>query len=601
MQTKPGAPITIRINANGRTLTDDWVKMANLRDVNFSRIIIGNRVSSIIVPPAKPNINLSKIIQIAGKKYESFDINFTDENISSTYEVIVASRPTIQEFVSLLNNKSESGPWPYSYRRFLRGTALNIGKGLFSQRLFSALGLSYPNIRPFSYIEFNLPVSRGKYIFVWTNGGQVGTNTNQNNALGVLNNSPWMDYGDERIGDTVAHEVGHRFELEHDSAILGGQKFEYYDGWNHSFKWAPIMGAQPLYRAPISLTQWSEGEYIGATNNENDIIKLGNNISYIKKPKNSLSKVSQNDFENFERFSNGECWDKISSDGYNVRTINRSDVKTNADNKKVIEGMIGFPGDFEILKMVLPKGDYSFTIDSITKSNQGSMLDPEIQILNCNCQRSKEKHPVGCNSSNLPTIYPENVSNKVQCISFTNCLSDSYTTSKKTPSNSDGFSIVTASLQLNYTSIVYLLIKGGQETPMDEGWSNYSSIGKYFLEIKKDGSNSPDSFLGSEILPKCRCEEFDFCKNNSTEKVLLYVQDQGDEIGTTNKTEAHIEEFSSVIDGEAKTKKFLVYGEPIPVDAQEDPNKFYLNVVIDGQCKKQEFVVGSEWEKKQGI
>jgi hypothetical protein len=62
------------------------------------------------------------------------------------------------------------------------------------------------------------------------------------------------------VGDAAAHEVGHVFGLGHDG--IGGDA--YYEG---AAAWAPIMGAG--YYRP--LTQWSKGEYAGATNREDDI------------------------------------------------------------------------------------------------------------------------------------------------------------------------------------------------------------------------------------------------------------------------------------------------------------------------------------------
>lgn len=67
------------------------------------------------------------------------------------------------------------------------------------------------------------------------------------------------------IGEAAAHEVGHAFGLRHDGIDSGtASDQEYYRG---SGAWAPIMGAG--YYAP--LTQWSSGEYAGATNGEDDV------------------------------------------------------------------------------------------------------------------------------------------------------------------------------------------------------------------------------------------------------------------------------------------------------------------------------------------
>jgi hypothetical protein len=58
----------------------------------------------------------------------------------------------------------------------------------------------------------------------------------------------------------VAHEVGHNFGLQHDANPSQG-----YDAGHGA--WAPIMGVG--YSHPIS--QWSKGDYAGATNQQDDI------------------------------------------------------------------------------------------------------------------------------------------------------------------------------------------------------------------------------------------------------------------------------------------------------------------------------------------
>ena len=64
---------------------------------------------------------------------------------------------------------------------------------------------------------------------------------------------------DKDLADSISHEVGHNLGLEHDGK--GGD--DYYLGQG---AWAPIMGAG--YYRPI--TQWSKGEYTGATTTEDD-------------------------------------------------------------------------------------------------------------------------------------------------------------------------------------------------------------------------------------------------------------------------------------------------------------------------------------------
>ena len=67
------------------------------------------------------------------------------------------------------------------------------------------------------------------------------------------------------VAEAVSHEVGHTLGLEHD----GKGSTEYYAGHGGfgTTSWAPIMGTG-YYR---EVTQWSKGEYSGASNTEDDL------------------------------------------------------------------------------------------------------------------------------------------------------------------------------------------------------------------------------------------------------------------------------------------------------------------------------------------
>jgi hypothetical protein len=69
------------------------------------------------------------------------------------------------------------------------------------------------------------------------------------------------------IANTVSHEVGHNFGLNHDGTTLG---VEYYDGQG---AWSPLMGSG--YTRSIS--QWSKGEYANANNPQDDLAVIASN------------------------------------------------------------------------------------------------------------------------------------------------------------------------------------------------------------------------------------------------------------------------------------------------------------------------------------
>jgi hypothetical protein len=75
------------------------------------------------------------------------------------------------------------------------------------------------------------------------------------------------------IGEAVSHEFGHAMGLSHDGPGPATSP-DYYQG--HGM-WAPIMGVG--YYRPV--TQWSKGEYAGATNSEDDFaIAVSNGVAH---------------------------------------------------------------------------------------------------------------------------------------------------------------------------------------------------------------------------------------------------------------------------------------------------------------------------------
>ncbi len=76
------------------------------------------------------------------------------------------------------------------------------------------------------------------------------------------------------VGEATSHEVGHSFGLNHDGRISPSEG--YYQGHGSGQTgWAPIMGVG-YYR---NLVQWSKGEYPSANNTEDDLAKIGTQVS----------------------------------------------------------------------------------------------------------------------------------------------------------------------------------------------------------------------------------------------------------------------------------------------------------------------------------
>lgn len=87
--------------------------------------------------------------------------------------------------------------------------------------------------------------------------------------------------GAKNITEALSHEVGHNLGLSHDGKDTAG----YYVG---TAGWAPIMGVG-YYEG---LTQWSRGEYTGATNTEDDFAVMSSYGAVIRADEDSNSAAS---------------------------------------------------------------------------------------------------------------------------------------------------------------------------------------------------------------------------------------------------------------------------------------------------------------------
>jgi uncharacterized protein YdeI (BOF family) len=104
----------------------------------------------------------------------------------------------------------------------------------------------------------------------------VGDNTFYSPAGGVayLNSFTWgsdtpafvFNTNETGVAEAAGHEVGHALGLYHDGENPGDGEY-YFGHGGGTTGWAPLMGAS-YYQ---DLTQWSQGEYAGATNTEDDL------------------------------------------------------------------------------------------------------------------------------------------------------------------------------------------------------------------------------------------------------------------------------------------------------------------------------------------
>jgi hypothetical protein len=72
------------------------------------------------------------------------------------------------------------------------------------------------------------------------------------------------------LAQTISHEVGHNLSLKHDGTATA----DYYSGHNN---WTPIMGSA----TSRAFTQWSRGEYAGASNLQDDLAVIEQKIPLV--------------------------------------------------------------------------------------------------------------------------------------------------------------------------------------------------------------------------------------------------------------------------------------------------------------------------------
>lgn len=372
----------------------------------------------------------------------------------------------------------------------------------------------------------------------------------------------------------VSHEIGHLYGLEHwgdsrDSIELKKKNNSYYGMKTTSNpKWSPIMGVCRFSDANI---QWSNGNYLPSWSYDQDDIKvLEKRVSLIKPPINKVSKYVNN-----------------------IRDLDKARKMArifNVDNFAKSNGMIGFPYDYDIIKIIVPAGDTQITVRPADLNNRSSDIDAD--ILYCDCELDKQKANINMSATFDTYWAPEDETKILRKIAINN--SDKYVQHEL----HDDKSRTTISFNINseYTSLIYLRVRGDfispvdtkeeKPTEVDKGQDRYGSLGQY-----KVGAFSDNEVFNTDI-PNAHCEDFYACVNGQFQKITLFVQDEKDEQINGTEGGVHIYEGSALIDGELKTKRFLVIGYPLSIDQEGLPGKFYLPVIKDGVCMKYAFIVG---------
>lgn len=108
-------------------------------------------------------------------------------------------------------------------------------------------GIAFGNVFKLN-IQMGFEHSYGQPAFIFTSSDYLSSST----------------FDGKLLADVASHEVGHNLNLDHDGNDVDG---EYFQGIGDGLNWAPIMGAG-YYNG---IVQWSNGDYLDATNPEDDL------------------------------------------------------------------------------------------------------------------------------------------------------------------------------------------------------------------------------------------------------------------------------------------------------------------------------------------
>jgi hypothetical protein len=432
----------------------------------------------------------------------------------------------------------------------------------------------------------------------------------------------------EEVAHSTVHEFGHFAHdpfINHDGVVNGGDYYGGHNGWN------PIMGntanveTPPVYAGldaidshqmnPISyssnyyITQWSKGEYKNANEKQDDIQLLGKFFGWIKEPLDKTNKKQQPNLNNqdiikIRHIVKGDLTEQTDPvhifSNFNKKNIN---VKY-PGFKKTIKGMIGSSYDSDILKILLKAGSYQFRLITPRDSSfYGGLSVERLEEFNIGKLETDEN-----NIKSYPTDIPENRFEAVLCKNDQRIggYPAVFGNFKNVSLNENYYRVTTCYANAACTVLIYLKIFGDKKpNPLDTetGFSEYGSIGKYFLELSqiRDSvakiDNGDTNILNTNILPHTISEIYYSCSHGGyniyfTEKTY----NPGD--GTEDSNGAHFLTVPIFKNDRVIEKKFLVYGQPLSfedydnLDEEGREGKNYLPVIIDGQPKMQEFIMG---------
>ncbi|NNK73435.1 MAG: T9SS type A sorting domain-containing protein [Flavobacteriaceae bacterium] len=306
LHSKPGASRVVYLNFVGYTITGTVWNDATGEATLLARPYDSNGNESVF--SASEINDMASVWSRVSEDYAAFDIDVTTEPPSSF-------GPNVGHI--LVTHRTDAN-----------------GKNLYPN---SAGGVAYVDVWGYSYYAYYQPA----LVFY--------------NHLGSGNA--------HNIADASSHELGHNLSLSHD----GRTGESYYSGHGTgNISWAPIMGSG-YYR---NVTQWSNGNYTGANNFQEDIVELVNRLG--------LSADDHgDDINNATALS-------VSTDGtVNVTDTETDPFNTNKDNKGIIESRT----DVDVFSFSTSGGQTTLTVTPAWRAYnyetyRSSNLDVRVKLYN---------------------------------------------------------------------------------------------------------------------------------------------------------------------------------------------------------------------------
>ena len=388
----------------------------------------------------------------------------------------------------------------------------------------------------------------------------------------------------------IIHEIGHLLNLEHQGEAfdrLGPPRGSLYIPGEYALKnndlWVPLMGGNT---DEPDLEHWSNSDYFNSLKEQNDIkviLDTNSTIELIKKPPIDY------------KWSTGR--NKSGSHPENLSNKTRKILKyvTKNDGDE-IEGMLGYPFDFDIYAVLVEPG--RLFIQATPENPETTSCS--IEILTCDCQLDLKKYGIIKNLNDFGDAYPSfTPSHDFIYLENNSITAENYIYEEGAQNYSENKYPTSSSFTKDFeqTTLIFIKVAGGylnvdpitkQPNKVRRGISQYGALGKYKLYINRL-SKIPDGL-------KASCKQYHTCNGKYS-----FFTTKNFSILNEDPNGLRILKQKVVINKKIEEENFLVYGQPIDINAPDptlpdgSPKGLYLPVIIDGECKKQEFVVGNNF------